>query len=136
MPSLSCCVKNASADGSTTFCVFTWSIFDSRTLSTSSDPYDVVLVGGGPGGYVAAIKAGQLGLKTAVVESRGKLGGTCLNVGCIPSKVRNRPAVVCVMSIAGVVRGALKPTKSTITLIPFFFIFCCRLCMYKDETPV
>lgn len=62
---------------------------DSRTLSTSSDPYDVVVVGGGPGGYVAAIKAGQLGLKTAVVESRGKLGGTCLNVGCIPSKVRN-----------------------------------------------
>lgn len=65
-------------------------IFDFRTLTTSSDPYDVVVVGGGPGGYVAAIKAGQLGLKTAVVESRGKLGGTCLNVGCIPSKVRKR----------------------------------------------
>jgi len=43
-------------------------------------------VGGGPGGYVAAIKAGQLGLKTACVEMRGTLGGTCLNVGCIPSK--------------------------------------------------
>ena len=42
--------------------------------------------GGGPGGYVAAIKAGQLGLKTACVEMRGRLGGTCLNVGCIPSK--------------------------------------------------
>ena len=42
--------------------------------------------GGGPGGYVAAIKAGQLGLKTACVEMRGSLGGTCLNVGCIPSK--------------------------------------------------
>lgn len=42
--------------------------------------------GGGPGGYVAAIKAGQLGLKTACVEMRGTLGGTCLNVGCIPSK--------------------------------------------------
>jgi dihydrolipoamide dehydrogenase len=42
--------------------------------------------GGGPGGYVAAIKAGQLGLKTACVEKRGRLGGTCLNVGCIPSK--------------------------------------------------
>jgi len=48
--------------------------------------YDVVVVGGGPGGYVAAIKAGQLGLKTACVEMRGTLGGTCLNVGCIPSK--------------------------------------------------
>jgi dihydrolipoamide dehydrogenase len=42
--------------------------------------------GGGPGGYVAAIKAAQLGLKTACVEMRGRLGGTCLNVGCIPSK--------------------------------------------------
>jgi len=46
----------------------------------------VVVVGGGPGGYVAAIKAGQLGLRTACVEMRGTLGGTCLNVGCIPSK--------------------------------------------------
>ncbi len=51
-----------------------------------SDTYDVVIVGGGPGGYVAAIRAAQLGLKTTVVEKRGKLGGTCLNVGCIPSK--------------------------------------------------
>jgi len=48
--------------------------------------YDLVVVGGGPGGYVAAIKAAQIGLKTACVESRGSLGGTCLNVGCIPSK--------------------------------------------------
>ncbi len=48
--------------------------------------YDLVIIGGGPGGYSAAIRAGQLGLKTAIVESRGKLGGTCLNVGCIPSK--------------------------------------------------
>ena len=49
-------------------------------------PYDVVVIGGGPGGYVAAIRAAQLGLRTACIESRGRLGGTCLNVGCIPSK--------------------------------------------------
>src|ERR1700710_2114451 len=48
--------------------------------------YDVVIIGGGPGGYNAAIRAGQLGMKVACVEMRGTLGGTCLNVGCIPSK--------------------------------------------------
>ncbi len=48
--------------------------------------YDVVIIGSGPGGYVCAIKAAQLGLKVAVVEKRATLGGTCLNIGCIPSK--------------------------------------------------
>ena len=48
--------------------------------------FDVIVIGGGPGRYVCAIRAAQLGLKTACVESRGTLGGTCLNVGCIPSK--------------------------------------------------
>ncbi|WP_374573848.1 dihydrolipoyl dehydrogenase [Phenylobacterium sp.] len=48
--------------------------------------YDVIIIGGGPGGYNAAIRAGQLGLKAACVEMRGTLGGTCLNVGCMPSK--------------------------------------------------
>lgn len=48
--------------------------------------YDVIIIGAGPGGYVCAIRCAQLGLKTAVVEGRGSLGGTCLNVGCIPSK--------------------------------------------------
>lgn len=48
--------------------------------------YDVTVIGSGPGGYVAAIRAAQLGLKTAIVERYSKLGGTCLNVGCIPSK--------------------------------------------------
>jgi dihydrolipoamide dehydrogenase len=48
--------------------------------------FDLVVIGGGPGGYVCAIRAAQLGLKTACVEKRGALGGTCLNVGCIPSK--------------------------------------------------
>ncbi len=48
--------------------------------------YDVVIIGSGPGGYVAAIRAGQLGMKTAIIEKYNTLGGTCLNVGCIPSK--------------------------------------------------
>ena len=52
----------------------------------SESSYDVIVIGGGPGGYVCAIRAAQLGLKTACVESRGTLGGTCLNVGCITSK--------------------------------------------------
>src|ERR1700744_5555153 len=48
--------------------------------------YDVVIIGGGPGGYNAAIRAGQLGLKVACVDGGPTLGGTCLNVGCMPSK--------------------------------------------------
>lgn len=48
--------------------------------------FDVIIIGGGPGGYVCAIRCAQLGLKTALVEGRETLGGTCLNVGCIPSK--------------------------------------------------
>ena len=51
-----------------------------------SDKFQAVVIGGGPGGYVCAIRLAQLGLKTACIESRGSLGGTCLNVGCIPSK--------------------------------------------------
>jgi dihydrolipoamide dehydrogenase len=60
----------------------------SRYASTAAvgGEFDVVVIGGGPGGYVAAIKAAQLGMKTACIERRGALGGTCLNVGCIPSK--------------------------------------------------
>ena len=50
------------------------------------EKFDVVIIGSGPGGYVAAIRAGQLGLKTAIIEKDKELGGTCLNVGCIPSK--------------------------------------------------
>lgn len=51
-----------------------------------TEQFDVIIIGGGPGGYVAAIRAAQLGMKVACVEKRGALGGTCLNVGCIPSK--------------------------------------------------
>lgn len=51
-----------------------------------SDQFDLVVIGGGPGGYVAALRAAQLGMKVAVVEKRATLGGTCLNEGCIPSK--------------------------------------------------
>jgi dihydrolipoamide dehydrogenase len=51
-----------------------------------SEQYDVIIIGSGPGGYVCAIRAAQLGLKVACVEKRATLGGTCLNVGCIPSK--------------------------------------------------
>ena len=51
-----------------------------------SEKFDVTIIGGGPGGYVCAIRSSQLGLKTACIESRGTLGGTCLNIGCIPSK--------------------------------------------------
>jgi len=48
--------------------------------------YDVVVIGSGPGGYVCAIRCAQLGLKTAIIEKNATLGGTCLNIGCIPSK--------------------------------------------------
>ncbi|MEK9751441.1 MAG: FAD-dependent oxidoreductase, partial [Flavobacteriaceae bacterium] len=48
--------------------------------------FDVIVIGAGPGGYVAAIRCAQLGMNTAIVEKENTLGGTCLNVGCIPSK--------------------------------------------------
>jgi len=51
-----------------------------------SEQFDLIIIGGGPGGYVAALRATQLDLKVAVVEKRNALGGTCLNEGCIPSK--------------------------------------------------
>jgi len=55
-------------------------------MAFSNKQYDLAVIGGGPGGYVAAIKGAQKGLKTVCIEKRGTLGGTCLNVGCIPSK--------------------------------------------------
>ena len=50
------------------------------------DSFDVIVIGSGPGGYVAAIRCAQLGMKTAIIEKYQQLGGTCTNVGCIPSK--------------------------------------------------
>ncbi|XP_075516649.1 leghemoglobin reductase [Primulina tabacum] len=64
---------------------YSW-IGSRRGFASGSEENDVVVIGGGPGGYVAAIKAAQLGFKTTCIEKRGALGGTCLNVGCIPSK--------------------------------------------------
>src|SRR5689334_904357 len=55
-------------------------------LTPMPDPFDVIVIGAGPGGYVCAIRAAQLGLRVACVEKRATLGGTCLNIGCIPSK--------------------------------------------------
>ena len=51
-----------------------------------ADTFDAIVIGGGPGGYNAAIRLGQLGLTAACIDSRGSFGGTCLNIGCIPSK--------------------------------------------------
>src|SRR4051794_1526058 len=57
-------------------------------MATETTPltFDLIVIGGGPAGYVAAIRAAQLGLKTACIEKRKTYGGTCLNIGCIPSK--------------------------------------------------
>src|SRR3712207_3735040 len=57
-----------------------------RTIFRMPESFDVIVIGAGPGGYVCAIRAAQLGLKVACVEKRETLGGTCLNIGCIPSK--------------------------------------------------
>src|SRR5580692_12321809 len=60
--------------------------FSSICERAMSDSFDVIVIGAGPGGYVAAIRAAQLGMSVALVDKRATLGGTCLNVGCIPSK--------------------------------------------------
>jgi len=54
-------------------------------LSSSNETFDVTIIGSGPGGYVAAVRAGQLGLRTAIIEKDKNLGGTCLLRGCIPT---------------------------------------------------
>ena len=62
------------------------SVMNFSRFGFAAKEYDLAVIGGGPGGYVAAIKGAQKGLKTVCIEKRGTLGGTCLNVGCIPSK--------------------------------------------------
>lgn len=80
---------------------------------------DVVVIGGGPGGYVAAIKAAQLGMKVTCVEGRGSLGGTCLNVGCIPSKV-SIPMCCCVFST----RKEVKKHVFGVVVVPGGCVWC------------
>ncbi|MCK5622422.1 MAG: FAD-dependent oxidoreductase, partial [Alphaproteobacteria bacterium] len=77
----------------------------------SDSQYDLVVVGGGPGGYVAAIRAAQLGLKVACVEKRGALGGTCLNVGCIPSKALLESSALYEQSQSGLAAHGIKAGK-------------------------
>lgn len=81
-----------------------------------SDTYDVVVIGGGPGGYVAAIRAAQLGLKTACVEMRGTLGGTCLNVGCIPSKALLHASELFDEANGGMEKYGIKTGKVSVDL--------------------
>lgn len=82
------------------------------------DDFDVVVIGSGPGGYVAAIRAAQLGLKTACIEKRGTFGGTCLNVGCIPSKALLHSSELYIealhgMNAHGITLGAVDLDLST-----------------------
>src|SRR3978361_716850 len=69
---------------------------------------DVAVLGGGPGGYTAAIRAAQLGAKVACIEKEPELGGTCLRVGCIPTKAGVQTAVRCVAGGGGVVGKAVE----------------------------
>ena len=61
-------------------------LFEEKTLAETETIYDVAIIGGGPAGYSAAIRAAEYGLKVALIEQSAKLGGTCLHVGCIPTK--------------------------------------------------
>ena len=81
-------------------------------MAPKSDTYDVVVIGSGPGGYVAGIRAGQLGLRTAVVEKASALGGTCLHSGCIPTKALLHAAEVLDQSRRGSDFGLKIPEAS------------------------
>lgn len=81
-----------------------------------SEMFDIVFVGGGPAGYVGAIKAAQLGLKTACIEKRGTLGGTCLNVGCIPSKALLQSSHKYAETLHGIEDHGIKISKVDLDL--------------------
>lgn len=91
-----------------------------------SDNFDVVIIGGGPGGYVCAIRAAQLGLKVACVEMRRALGGTCLNVGCIPSKALLHASELFEEASHGMAKFGIKCGKVSIDIA--------ELMASKDET--
>lgn len=91
-----------------------------------SDNFDVVIIGGGPGGYVCAIRAAQLGLKVACVDLRGVLGGTCLNVGCMPSKALLHASELYEQAGHGMARFGIKTGKVSIDIA--------ELMASKDET--
>src|ERR1044072_3917137 len=80
--------------------------------------FDVLVIGSGPGGYVAAIRAAQVGLKTACAESRETLGGTCLNVGCIPSKALLHASELFEEAAHGTLaKWGVKPGKGELDLV-------------------
>jgi len=79
---------------------------------------DLVIIGSGPGGYVAAIKAAQLGLKVALVEKDQSLGGTCLNIGCIPSKALLHSTEVWHHARDGKKHGIVGADKLTLMFLP------------------
>ena len=82
----------------------------------SETQYDLVVLGGGPGGYVAAIRAAQLGLKTAVIDENQKFGGTCLRVGCIPSKALLESSHLLVEARDHMMEHGISATKLTVDL--------------------
>lgn len=82
----------------------------------SDTNFDLVVIGGGPGGYVAAIRAAQLGLKTAVVDENQKFGGTCLRVGCIPSKALLESSHLLVEARDHMIEHGITATKLTVDL--------------------
>ena len=81
-----------------------------------AETYDLIVIGAGPGGYVAAIRAAQLGMKVACVEKRATLGGTCLNVGCIPSKALLRSSELYHEAVAGLAAHGIGVGKAKLDL--------------------
>src|SRR5438046_2648825 len=81
-----------------------------------AERYDVAVIGAGPGGYVAAIRAAQLGMKTACIDSRETAGGTCLNIGCIPSKALLQSSEKYAEARNGLAEHGIKISKADLDL--------------------